>query len=144
MDKSRQDWKLYVWPNDDDSMDRYHRVLVTYSRELEQTIFITIRPEDVIYEPLQGYEAPEDSRVTLPDEPIALPEPEVDDPDPWPILPVKTDKQHRDDGIEVNMLLYHMNQDTAIDMALGTMAKLFRYSEEEPIREIYVDKKRKE
>lgn len=144
MDK--QSWKMYVWPNNDDTMDRYHRVLVTYSRELEQTVYITIRPEDVIYKPLQGYEPPEDSRVTFSEDKPSVPEPEQADPagsegpDLWPVLPVKTDKQRRDDGIEVNMFLKRMNQDTAIDLARGGKAKLFRYSEEEPIRILRVDR----
>ena len=152
---SKQNWKLYVWPIDGPNLmggigGGYHRVLVTYSRELEQTVFITIRPEDVVYKPLQGYEPPEDSRVTFVDDEPSVPEPEQVDPtrsndlDPWPVLPVKTDKQRRDDGIAVNMLLYHLNQDTAIDLARGGKAKLFRYSEEEPIRILRVDKKRNE
>lgn len=181
---SKQNWKLYVWPaNNEDPYD-YHRVLVTYSRELEQTLFITIRPEDVVYEPLQGYKPSKQSRVTISeikdifgighynvpidnDDSFSLencakqlrPTHKTEDgsmivdnldedqiTDPWPILPVKNDKQRRDDGIEVNMLLYHMNQDTAIDLFTGKETldkpKLFMYSEKEPIRILRVDRKR--
>lgn len=150
--KPSQKWKLYVWPTSlaEETLGRYHRVLVTYSRALEQTVFITIRPEDVVYEPLQGYEPPKDSRVTFVEDEPSVPEPDQADkcePDPWPVLPIKTDKQRRDDGIEVNMLLLSLNQDTAIDLFTGKETldkpKLFKYSEEEPIRILRVDKKRK-
>jgi hypothetical protein len=73
------------------------------------------------------------AKSDLAETPNIIEEPEL--PDPWPLLPERTDKQSRDDKIAVNQLLVSLNRDTSIDILRGTTkAKLFMYSEVEPIR----------
>lgn len=83
--------------------------------------------------PIIQYHTPEDFRQME----KFLPERLIDK---WPLLPTRSEKQRRDDGIHVNEFLLRLNRGEAADAAIGKLdpadIQFFRYSSIEPNREI--------